>query len=126
MTQEGVEALATCVYDESDNGALLALAASNNVIEDFGLGNQTSIRLGYALQFNGNDDECSIQRKKIASFLNRDCVRTMHHFAAFFAVEQLYRKVGRSTALPFVVKHCNLSCTFEMMRGMPEVCLRRS
>ncbi len=125
MTQEGVEALATCVYDESHNGTLLALAASNNVIEDFGLGNQTSARLDYALHFNGNgNEECSIQRKKIASFLNRDCVRTMYHFAAFFAVKELNRKVGRSTALPFVVKNCNLSCIFEMMRGMPEVCLQ--
>ena len=125
ITQEGVEALATCVYDESHSSALLSLAASNHVIEDFGLGKQTSIRLEHALQFNGSEnDECSVQRKKIASFLNRECVRTMHHFAAFFAVDQLNSKVGRSAALPFVVRHCNLSCAFEMMRGMPEVCLR--
>jgi len=125
ITQEGVEALATCVYDESHSSALLSLAASNHVIEDFGLGKQTSIRLEHALQFNGNDnDECSVQRKKIASFLNRECVHTMHHFAAFFAVDQFNSKIGRSAALPFVVRHCNLSCAFEVMRGMPEVCLR--
>ena len=127
MTQEGAEALASCVYDESHNAAILSLAASNHVIEDFGLGNQTSIRLEHALHFNGiGSSECSIKRKKIAAFLNRECVRTMHHFAAFFvANQQLDSRLGRSIALPFVVRHCTISCTFEMMRGMPEACLRR-
>lgn len=127
MTQEGVEALASCVYDESHNAAILSLTASNHVIEDFGLGNQTSIRLEHALHFNGiGSSECSIKRKKIAAFLNRECARTMHHFAAFFdANQQLDSRLGRSIALPFVVRHCTISCTFEMMRGMPEACLRR-
>ena len=125
ITQEGVEALASCVYDESHNAALLSLAASNHVIEDFRLGNQTSIRLEHALHFNGNGSNvCRVQRKKIASLLNRDCVRTMHHLAAFFDATQLGSRIGRSIALSFVVRHCNLSCTFETMRGMPEACLR--
>lgn len=123
ITQEGVEALASCVYDESHNAALLSLAASNHVIEDFGLGNQTSIRLEHALQFNGNgSNECSVQRKKIASFLNRECVRTMLHLAPFFDASN--SRLGRSIALSFIARHCNISCTFETIRGMPEVCLR--
>ena len=131
LTQDGVEALANCIYDESsnnNNAALLSLAASNHTIEDFGLFDNTSIRLEHALYFNfGGNDEWTIQRKKIASFLNRDCRRIVHHFAAMFGNEPIgNNKVCRSTALPFVVRYCNLSCAFEMIRGMPEFCCRNA